>query len=191
MKKIVANLLLLLVCNIVSSQSLYKTYHWEIAKNLGPDTVYSISFEKEKLPSLPPELFKFVHLKILNLSKNKISELPDEFILLQELEILDLGKNELRLFPTEICRLVQLKKLILNRNSLAYLPDCIAALTQLEHLDIWDTPVETFPEGLVQMKALKYIDARGITHGAKFQFDWKQKLPWIKIDFDAPCNCFE
>ena len=84
-----------------------------------------------------------------------------------------------------------LKKLVLNRNDISTIPYLIINLNELETLDIWDTPIISFPEQFVSMKNLKYIDARGVTHGAAYQKKWKEKLPWIKIDFDAPCNCIE
>ncbi len=191
MKLIVANILLLLFSNVLIAQNQVKTYTWEQAKLLGADTVYSITFEKTKLDSLPEDLMKFVNLKKLDLSKNDMSKLPSFISSLTKLEILNLGKNKFITFPAEICKLTSLKQLILNRNDIAYIPDCIDQLTQLEYLDIWDTPVATFPESIVALKNLKKIDARGVMHGPKYQTKWREKLSWVKIEFDSPCNCFE
>lgn len=191
MKKFVVSSLLLLLCSISIAQSQYKTYLWSEAKSLGSDTIYSISFEKEKIDSIPLELMNFKNLKKLDLSKQKLTKLPSTFTQLSQLEILDLGKNRLTLFPPEICKLTNLRKLVLNRNYFSNIPANISNLTRLEVLDIWATPVETFPEELALLKNLKLIDARGVLHGPKFQKTWKEKLSWVKIEFDAPCNCFE
>ena len=93
--------------------------------------------------------------------------------------------------PESIGNLSQLSKLIINCPALVKLPESIGNLSQLEFLDIWATPVATFPDVLLTMKNLKHIDARGVLHGPKFQKSWAEKLSWMKIDFDAPCNCFE
>jgi Leucine-rich repeat (LRR) protein len=191
MKKIVVLFLILFLYSNTFSQSNLKTYTWEDVKNANPDTVFSITFEKNKLDSIPIDLLKFTNLKKLDLSKNKLTHLPDSFVNLKKLETLDLGKNKFTKFPPEICKLTHLKKLSLNRNDISIIPYLIINLTELETLDIWDTPIISFPEEFVSMKNLKYIDARGVTHGAIYQKKWKEKLPWIKMDFDAPCNCIE
>ena len=191
MRKIVVLFLILFLFSNTYCQSNLKTYTWEDVKEANPDTVFSISFEKNKLDSIPIQLLKFINLKKLDLSKNKLTHLPDSFINLKQLEILDLGKNKLSEFPPEICKLTHLKKLVLNRNDISTIPYLIINLTELETLDIWDTPIISFPEQFVSMKNLKYIDARGVTHGSAYQKKWKEKLPWIKIEFDAPCNCIE
>ena len=60
MKKLVAIFLLLFICksHFVFAQSERKIYSWEVAKNANPDTIVAISFEKDKLDSLPIELNK-------------------------------------------------------------------------------------------------------------------------------------
>ena len=191
MRKLVVLFLILFLFSNTYSQSNLKTYTWEDVKDANPDTVFSITFEKNKLDSIPIGLFKFINLKKLDLSKNKLTDLSDSFIDLKQLEILDLGKNKFSEFPSEICELTHLKKLSLNRNDISTIPYLIINLTELETLDIWDTPIISFPEQFVSMKNLKYIDARGVTHGAIYQKKWKEKLHWIKIEFDAPCNCIE
>jgi len=191
MRKIVVLFLIQLLFSNIYSQSILKTYSWEEIKNANPDTVFSITFEKNKLDSIPIDLLKFTNLKKLDLSKNKLTHLPDSFINLKQLEILDLGKNKFTKFPIEICKLTHLKKLVINRNDISTIPYLVINLTELEILDIWDTPIISFPEQFVSLKNLKYIDARGVTHGAAYQKKWKEKLPWVKIDFDAPCNCIE
>lgn len=189
MKKLAALFFLSFLVNFSFSQTDYKTYSWEQAKKLGADTVYSITFEKQKMDYLPAELRKFVHLKKLNLSKNNLKSLPNYVINFTQLEILDLGKNDFTVFPEEICQLTNLKKLILNRNDFTSMSDSISNLTKLEFIDLWDTPLVTFPDAFISMKNLKHIDSRGISHGVNYQRKWTELLPWVKIEFDAPCNC--
>ncbi len=189
MKKLAVVILALLVFNTLISQTYYKTYTWEQAKNSSPDSVFSISFEKQKLISVPNELFNYTNLKKLDLSKNKLDSLPNDFIKLNQLENLDLGKNNFTIFPSVICELKNLKKLSLNRNEIIEIPESIQKLENLEKIDLWETPLVKFPDAFIAMKNLKYIDARGVSHGVKYQKYWYENLPWIKIEFDAPCNC--
>lgn len=191
MKKIFACLLLLFVYNYSFTQTTFKTYTWDEAKLLPIDSVFSITFEKEKLDSIPIELIKFIQLKRLDLSKNNITQLPPSFIQLNKLEVLDLGKNKLATFPIEICQLNNLKQLKLNRNFFEYIPDCICNLTKLEYLDLWSTPLSEFPEAFTLLKSLKVLDCRGVSHGPKFQKKWIDKLSWVKIEFDQACDCVE
>ena len=191
MKKLFASIFLLFLCNHFVAQSTYKTYSWSVAKNLSPDTVYSISFEKEKIDSIPTELMNYINLKNLYLGKNKLTKLPASFSTLNKLEILNLEKTDLIEFPMVICELPELKQLIINRNNFTIIPYSIGKLTKLEFLDIWATPISTFPDIFLTMKNLKRIDARGVTHGPKFQKSWTEKLNWVTIEFEAPCTCFE
>ena len=50
----------------------FKIYRWEEVQNANPDTIYGLTFAKEKRTELPTELSKFVNLRYLNLNKNKI-----------------------------------------------------------------------------------------------------------------------
>ena len=191
LKKMKKKFVLFLIVNFPIYFFSQTTYKWIDVKNANPDTIFSISFEKQKLNSLPNDLFKFTHLKKLDLSKNKLTTLPEGISNLIQLEEINLGKNYFTEFPEVICNLIQLKTLIINRNEISSIPNSIVQLNKLESIDMWDTPIENFPESFISMKNLKYIDARGVTHGPKFQKLWIEKLPWVKIEFDAPCNCFE
>lgn len=193
MKKLVAIFLLLFICesHFVFAQTERKIYTWEIAKIANPDTIVAITFEKDKLDSLPAELNKFTSLKELYLGKNKLSTLPDYISDFKNLEILDLSRNNFSEFPTQVYNLKELKKLILNRNDFTTLTYRLGNLTKLEYLDLWATPVSAFPEEITNLKNLKLIDVRGVLHGPQYQKKWKEKLSWVKIEFDAPCNCLE
>ena len=166
-----------------------RTYTWAEALHTNPDSVFSLSLEKMKLETLPAELMRFKQLRKLNLSKNRLTELPDNIGELTQLEELDLGKNNFDLFPLELCQLTQLRRLLLNRNNFSMIPDCIRYLTQLNYLDLWDTPIQTFPEAFTDMHALKNLDVRGLRFSPSFQEKWLARLPWMKIEFEEPCDC--
>lgn len=192
MKNIVV-ILSIIYSFFVSSQStnIIKNYTWEEAQKVSKDSVFSITFSGKKLAEVPIELFQYTHLKRLDLGKNKLVNLPDEFVKLSELEYLNLEKNRFVFFPNELCQLYNLTELILNRNDIISLPDCIERLDSLIYLDIWATPIAQFPEAFKKMQALKKIDARGISHGRKFQERNKESLPQVTILFDTPCNCLD
>jgi hypothetical protein len=47
----------------------------------------------------------------------------------------------------------------------------------------------SFPPAFDELKSLKKVDARGITHGKNFQEGIKERMPWVHFIFDLPCNC--
>jgi riboflavin kinase / FMN adenylyltransferase len=168
-----------------------KIYSWDEVQYANPDTIFALSFHKLKLEKLPKELEKFTSLITLDLGKNKLTELPSfisEFTKLQEINV---EKNKLSNFPVQICALSNLNTLILNRNQFTQLPECIQYLQQLKYIDLWDTPVASFPEAFLLMPNLKKLDVRGIKFSPSFQKRWIERLPWVKINFDAPCDCME
>ena len=191
MKKLFVISLLLLSDPLVAQQGDLHVYTWEQVNTADPDTIFAISFSKQKVSVLPKELAAFGNLKYLDLGKNKLTELPDFIGNFSKLEHLDLSKNELSVFPIEICRLSSLKTLILNRNTFDQIPDCIGFLKNLELIDLWDTPVMHFPPSLVNLKQLKRIDLQGVKYGPTFQKQFRESLSWVTIEFDTPCDCME
>lgn len=167
------------------------TYDWEEVKNADPDTVFSISFAKQKLRELPVELSRFKNLRILNIEKNKLAALPDFISNFNQLQELNVGKNKLETFPIQLCRMSSIKILILNRNNFESIPACISVLKELTYLDLYDCPIRKIPDSLESLEVLKEIDLSGIRFSEDFQEYWKNKLPNVKLDFDAPCDCME
>jgi Leucine-rich repeat (LRR) protein len=168
-----------------------KVYSWEEALNANPDSVFAISFEKLKLDSLPQTLSKFKNIQRLNLSKNKLTHLPDFIKDFENLTELNLDKNRFVVFPIQICSMKKLEKLIVSRNEFTQIPECIQYAVNLGYLDLSDTPVSTFPEAFVLMPNLKTLSLHGIAYPPSFHVRWKERLPWMRIEFDAPCNCME
>ena len=166
-------------------------YDWEEVKNADPDTVFSISFAKLKLRELPEELSRFKKIRILNIEKNKLIALPDFITDFNQLEELNVGRNKLETFPIQLCRMSSIKILIMNRNNFESIPSCISVLKQLNYLDLYDCPIRKIPDSLESMKELKKIDLSGIRFSEDFQEYWKKKLPNVKFEFDAPCDCME
>ena len=60
-----------------SQKETFITYNWSEVQGANPDTIFSISFAKEKLSELPVKLWKFKKLQALNLQRNRFETLPD------------------------------------------------------------------------------------------------------------------
>ncbi len=168
-----------------------RVYTWEEALKAGPEKVFAITFEKMKLETLPDELAKFKHLKKLNLSKNKLAEVPDFISKFDSLQELDLHRNKLINFPTQVCSMKNIQRLILSSNEFSSIPECVQYLKKLNYLDLSDSPVTTFPEAFTVMPQLKTLSLHGLAYAPSFQRRWRERLPWMRIEFDAPCDCLE
>ena len=166
-------------------------YSLEEARSIHSDSVFAIKLSRNKLSAIPKEIQYYKNLRHLDLSRNKLTELPEFVSSLTNLIDLDLGKNKFTSFPTEICKLTNLRRLVLNQNQFTHISECIGNLENLNYFDLWDTPLETFPNAFISMKNLKSIDMRGILYGPSYQQKWIRNLHWIKIEFDAPCDCME
>ncbi len=168
-----------------------KVYSWEEALNANSDSVFAITFERLKLDTLPQALCKFKNIQKLDLSKNKLTHLPDFIKDFEYLTELNLDKNKFAIFPIQICSMKRLEKLIVSRNEFSSIPECIQYASNLNYLDLSDTPVTSFPEAFVLMSNLKTLILHGLAYPPSFHIRWKERLPWMRIEFDAPCNCME
>lgn len=196
MKILFALIFLLLLNNSWGQIDTLKYYHWEdlYAENataFDPDTILALSFRKMKLSELPEELTQFKHLISLNLEKNKLSKLPDFIADFKQLEIIHLTSNKFTIFPIQFCRMSQLKQVYLSQNEIAVIPDCIEYIRSLEYIDLYDNPIRALPESITRLKHLKELDLSGIRFSPDFQASWKERLPNVKIVFDAPCDCMK
>jgi Leucine-rich repeat (LRR) protein len=166
-------------------------YTIEQARTVHSDSVFAIDLSKRKLTVIPKEIQYYKNLRHLNLNKNKLTELPEFLTTLPSLMDLNIGKNKFTSFPTEICKMTKLRRLVLHENNFTHISECIANLEKLTYIDLWDTPIETFPNAFLNMKNLRFIDMRGIIYGPTYQQKWIRNLHWVKIEFDAPCDCME
>lgn len=164
-------------------------YDWEDVQAANPDTIFAISFEKNKLTELPAELSKFKNLKQLNLSKNKLTKLPAFIFDFDSLQELNLTRNKFSTLPIGICRLQELKRLMIGNNDIASLPDCMEYVAKLEFLDLYDNPLSYLPQSMMRLKNLKKIDFTGIRFNKDFQKQWTEQLPNTELVFDSPCDC--
>lgn len=166
-----------------------KVFEWEEVQAANPDTIFAISFEKNKLTELPVELSKFTKVKQLYLSKNKLTELPSFIATFDSLHVLDLGRNKFSKFPIEICQFTQLQRLMVGANEISSIPDCIEYVTKLEYLDLYDNPITYLPQSMMRLEKLQKIDFTGIRFNKDFQRKWTEQLPTTELVFDSACDC--
>ncbi|MDG1331060.1 MAG: leucine-rich repeat domain-containing protein [Crocinitomicaceae bacterium] len=164
-------------------------YDWNEVQTANPDSIFAISFEKDKLTELPEGLAKFTSVKQLNLAKNKLSELPDFIFTFDSLQELNVTKNKLCRFPIGVCKLENLKRLLIGSNDIASVPDCIEYVHKLEYLDLYDNPIGHLPQSMMRLKNLQKVDFSGIRFNKEFQKQWTEQLPNTELVFDSPCDC--
>jgi len=154
-----------------------------------PEQVVKLELKREKLKSIPNEVFKFTNLQYLDVSKNNITEIPAEIKHLKYLQYLNVAKNKLEKLPPEIGELHNLKNLQIGQNELYGLPPEIGNLEQLTLLDAWSNNLATFPNELSNLKNLKLFDLRDILISDKEKRRIQSLLPKTKIHFANGCGC--
>ncbi len=195
MSKILSLLVTIFLLNSINaclSQKFdFKIYRWEEVQNADPDTIYGLTFAKEKRTELPSELNKFLNLRYLNLNKNKIQSLPNFLDTLRNLEIFEAEKNEIIYFPSVLTRLSQIRIINLHQNDISTIPDGIQNCLLLEKLDLSDNAIGGVPEAVFGLENLKVINLSGIRFGPRYQKQLINRRSDIKWILDAPCDCME
>lgn len=166
-------------------------FTWKEAKNANPDTIYAISFKKNKLKQVPKELSNYTKLIYLNLEKNKLQELPENLDTLINLKYLNISKNKFEIFPLVVTRLFELKTLIANRNYFQRIPNNIKYCKALHKIDLWNNPIEFFSEGFFELENLKELDLSSIRFSPKHHKKIVEKFGEIDLKIDAPCDCMD
>jgi Leucine-rich repeat (LRR) protein len=169
----------------------FQIYNWEELQSANPDTIYGISFAKDKISELPVELANFKNLRYLNLNRNKFSSLPDFLDSLKNLEVIEASRNSFKIFPLVLTRLSKIRELNFYRNDIEVIPDLIKNNTKLEKLDLSDNSISTVPEGLFSIENLKTVNFTGVRFGPRYQDflrNQRKDITWI---LDPPCDCME
>lgn len=194
MNKQFAILFLLLIgnrfCFSQIETSVYTFITWQTAQTANPDTVFAITFKKNKLKQLPVELSNYKQLRALDLGKNKLDSLPTFISQLDSLRYIGFSKNEINHFPLFLCKLKHLESIDASRNNLEKLPNCISYMEELKALDLWDTGLRELPHDFELLAPkLTYLDLRGMTYSPEYIEKWKALLPNTKFEHEIPCNC--
>ncbi len=154
-----------------------------------PDSVFILDLSRDKLKTVPTDVFKLSKLQVLNLSHNNLKQLPAEIGLLTNLQQLNLSNNNLKELPTSIGDLINLTYLGLNRNLIEALPAEMGKLKSLEVLEMWDNELSIVPGEVKGMYSLKVWELRGILFTQEEQNRIHSLLPDTRIYFSPTCNC--
>lgn len=155
-----------------------------------PERVFRLNLSRQRLDSIPTEIFSFINLRELDLSRNRIDSLPPAIGNLVFLERLNLSNNELTSLPGELGRLRQLTYLGLNRNQIVRIPETIGDLDRLEVLELWDNELEDLPDEISKLQNLRMLELRGIllTQEQQTRIDLLV-VKSAKVNMSPSCNC--
>jgi Leucine-rich repeat (LRR) protein len=158
---------------------------------LNPDAVLRLDLSKQKLSSIPDDVFRLHNLQELILNKCRINELPNRFSGLPHLQRLECEHNEIDSIPPSIFTLKHLKTLNLADNIIESIPDEVDRLDSLETLALWDNPIGYYPERLTEMQHLKVLDVLNNAMSRETQQRLKTGLPNCKLIMSPPCACMD
>ena len=155
-----------------------------------PNDVYQLKLNYQRLRKIPPQVFTFTNLKVLDLSKNFIDTLPPELAQLTNLEVLNLNRNKLRFVPEYLGQLTSLEVLNLSRNPILDLPESLGQLTNLKELILFMTGIISFPPTCFTLNySLQVIDLRACPLTYDNQQAIEELLPTPRKRWDYVCNC--
>lgn len=155
-----------------------------------PNEVIRLELKKQKLKTIPPEVFACKNLQYLDLSKNKLDTFPTELGELTQLRVLILNRNELNYLPEAIGRLNNLIVLRVSNNYLWEIDDALGKLTELEILDIWANRLIVLPYTVQDMPKLREVDMRVNPVKREVQEEFQSYLPDCTLHFSYDCKCY-
>ena len=154
-----------------------------------PDAVVKLVLKKNKLKTIPPEVFTFTNLQYLDVSKNQITGIPPSISQLKNLQYFTIEKNKLESIPPQIGELTNLFYLNIGQNDIYGLPPEIGKLENLRYIDAWSNNLSRFPDEPSNLKKLKVFDLRSIIISHKEEKRLHGLLPNTKVDINAHCSC--
>jgi len=123
------------------------------------DKVKSLILDKNKLNSLPPEIWNLNNLESLIWNDNfSIETIPEEIWQLKKLWTLSLNNNRIETIPREIWQLKSLWTLSLNNNRIETIPREIWQLKSLQGFDLSDNEITTLPSEIWNLNNLWNLD---------------------------------
>lgn len=177
---------------LLDSTSLSHEYEYKSLQEAlaNPDSVHKLSLKRQKLTTIPEEVYSLPYLQELDLTNNKIKMLPPEIARLKNLSYLNVSKNLLETFPKEMGELNKLKTIVASQNEeLSSFPAEMSKMDNLTYLDIWGTSISEFPPEWSKMQNLKWIDLRTINLNKEEKAAIEELFPDAKIYLSEGCNC--
>jgi leucine-rich repeat protein SHOC2 len=96
-----------------------------------------LSFQTNRLTSIPVEIGKLTKLRKLDFENNLITHIPVEIGHLVNLDVISFTYNVITAVPMEISQCAKLERIFLGSNILTYVPMEIGLLTNLRELHIY------------------------------------------------------
>ena len=79
----------------------------------------------------------------------------------------------------------------MSSNQIGFIPDEVTQCSALRKLDLYNNPIGDLGHGLNNLEYLIELDLRGLMMNAKKQKQIAEKMPHVRVLFDAPCNCVD
>ena len=182
--------LLLLMFAGLSLQAQPDRIYTSLSDVKDPSQVYQLKLNYKRLKVIPPQVFDYTNLRVLDLSKNFIDSLPPQIARLEHLESLNLSRNHLHSVPDSIGFLSELKVLNVSRNPILDLPETLGQLTKLEELIVWMTGIVSLPPTCFTLNySLRLLDMRACPMTYDNQQAIEEMLPSPRKRWDYVCNC--
>lgn len=186
---IIISSFLIILCSSTAWGQTLRVYR-SIGEVAHPDSVVQLSLRRQHLKSIPPDVFSYRNLQVLDLSRNRIRIIPDSISRLTELRDLNMERNKIHSVPSAIGSLCHLRRINLSRNPILDLPASMSQLSQLEELIIWSTGVIEFPDSFRSLNyTLKLIDMRACPLMHNHQEAIEEMLPTPRKRWNYTCNC--
>ena len=90
---------------------------------VNPERVIKLNLSEKNLTEIPPEVFLFSNIQVLDLWNNSLTEIPEDISQLTNLQYLSLNENKITKLPSSIGELKNLLMLNLGQNLLESLPE--------------------------------------------------------------------
>jgi hypothetical protein len=120
-----------------------------------------LDLERNKIRTLPEDIYKLKNLTELYLIENQLESVPKKFAQLQKLRVLSLGFNRFQTFPTELFALRKLETLDLSGNTISEIPAQISSMSSLTTLVIHSNRLTTIPSAIFSLRNLKKLVIEG------------------------------
>jgi hypothetical protein len=120
------------------------------------DTLEVLNLTGNALQSLPDDLYRLQHLRVLFCSDNRFTELPAAIGRCTQLDIVGFKANRIEHVPAAALP-PSLRWLILTDNRIASMPDSLGRCTRMQKLMLAGNRLRTLPAALADCRALELL----------------------------------
>ena len=154
------------------------------------EPVRRLSLERERLRTIPSQVFEIAELEELVLDRNKLTSLDGEWARLPDLVFLRANNNSITAIPDALLNLPNLEVLELGNNELQRIPLDIDGLRRLRELVLSSNPIGHYPASLGNMRSLERLD---LMHNVMTAEEITAVQLWVRPEVElilpAACGC--